>query len=121
MAPAMPCKRQPSIVKTSVMPKIGNETEFKTMYDCIVESDESTRQRAESWQSKNHEDHMSGKGFTSVTHYNLVHKFMPMPQAMKIPDAKAAVGKKNGRSSRQFQHGIWQKFQLETQRKWQRR
>ena len=28
-----------------------------------------------------------------MTHYNLVHKFIPMPQAMKIPDATAGVGK----------------------------
>ena len=28
-----------------------------------------------------------------MTHYNSVHKFIPMPQAMKILDAKAAVGK----------------------------
>ena len=28
-----------------------------------------------------------------MTHHNLVHKFIPMPQAMKIPDAKAAVNK----------------------------
>ena len=28
-----------------------------------------------------------------MNHYNLVHKFIPMPQAMKIPDAKAAVDK----------------------------
>ena len=28
-----------------------------------------------------------------MTHYNLVHKFIPMPQAMKIPDAKADVDK----------------------------
>ena len=26
-------------------------------------------------------------------HFNFVHKFIPMPQAMKIPDAMAAVGK----------------------------
>ena len=29
----------------------------------------------------------------SMIHHNLVHKFIPMPQAMKIPDAKAAVDK----------------------------
>ena len=29
----------------------------------------------------------------SMQHYNLVHKFIPMPQAMKIPAAKAAVDK----------------------------
>ena len=28
-----------------------------------------------------------------MTHYNLVHKFIPMSQVMKIPDAKAAVDK----------------------------
>ena len=40
-----------------------------------------------------HEDCIAGKGLTSMTHYNLVHKYIPMPQAMKIPDAKAAVDK----------------------------
>ena len=29
----------------------------------------------------------------SLQHYNLVHKFIPMPQALKIPAAKAAVVK----------------------------
>ena len=43
--------------------------------------------------SKNHEDHISGKGVNSLSHYNLVHKFIPMPEALKIPDAKAAVEK----------------------------
>ena len=28
-----------------------------------------------------------------MTHYNLVHMFIPMLQAMKIPDAKAVVDK----------------------------
>ena len=27
----------------------------------------------------------------SLQHYNLVHKFIPMPQVFKIPEAKAAV------------------------------
>ena len=40
-----------------------------------------------------HEDHIAGKGESSLQHYNLVHKFIPMPQAMKIPAAKAAVDK----------------------------
>ena len=41
----------------------------------------------------NQEDHIAGKGENSLQHYNLVHKFNPMPQAMKIPAAKAAVDK----------------------------
>ena len=40
---------------------------------------------------KNHEDHVTGKGRNSLHHYNLVHKFIPLPQAMKIPAAEAAV------------------------------
>ena len=39
------------------------------------------------------EDHIAGKGENSLQHYILVHKFIPMPQAMKIPAAKAAVDK----------------------------
>ena len=34
-----------------------------------------------------------GKEFTSMTHYYLVHKIFPVPQAMKIPGAKAVVDK----------------------------
>ena len=87
MSPVMPCERHTSIVKTTM------KRVFKTMYDCTVESHESTRQRAESLQSKYHEDHVAGKGFTSVTQDNVVHKFIPMPHATTIPDAKTAVDK----------------------------
>ena len=54
---------------------------------------ESTRQRLESSLPKDHGYHIASEGYNSMTHYNLVHKFIPMPQAMKIPDAKAAVDK----------------------------
>ena len=40
-----------------------------------------------------HEDHIAGKGMSSVSHYKIVHTFIPTPQAVKIPDAKAAVEK----------------------------
>ena len=40
-----------------------------------------------------HQDHIARNGVNSLQHYNLVHKFIPMPQAMKIPAAKAAVDK----------------------------
>ena len=44
-----------------------------------------------------HDDHIAGKGDNSLQHYNLVHNFSPMPQAMKIPAAKAAVDKECGK------------------------
>ena len=40
-----------------------------------------------------HEDHIVGKGENSLQHYNLVHQFILMPQAMEIPAAKTAVDK----------------------------
>ena len=41
--------------------------------------------------NKNHEDHIAEKSMNSLSRYNLVHKFIPMLEAIKIPDAKAAV------------------------------
>ena len=41
----------------------------------------------------NHEDHIAGRGDDSLQQYNLVHKFIPMLQAMKIPAAEEAVDK----------------------------
>ena len=58
-----------------------------------MEAHESTRQRVESSLPKDHEDHIAGKGYNSMAHNHLVHKFIPMPLAMKIPDAKAAADK----------------------------
>ena len=38
----------------------------------------------------------------SLQHYNLVHKFIPMPQAMKIPAAKAGGGQGMGKIGENF-------------------
>ena len=38
-----------------------------------------------------HEEYIAGRGDNSFHDYYLVHKFIPMPQAMKIPAAKAAL------------------------------
>ena len=44
-----------------------------------------------------HQDHIAGKGENSLQHYNLVHKFIPMPQAMKIPGSKSSGGQGMGK------------------------
>ena len=44
-------------------------------------------------QNKSHENHIAGREVNSLSHYSLVHKFILMPQAMEISDAKAAVEK----------------------------
>ena len=42
---------------------------------------------------RDHEGHIAEKGFNSTSHYDVVHKFSPTPQAMEILDAKEAVDK----------------------------
>ena len=82
---AMSCK----IMKLNCGSDGSNKIETKLA--CILEADESTRMRMGNSIPHHHEDHIAGKGENSLQHYNLVHKFIPMPQAMKIPVAKAAV------------------------------
>ena len=86
VAPGKPCK---------IMKNCGNSRsdKNKTKFACILEVNESTRMRMGNSAPHNHEDHIAGKGENSLQHYNLVHKFILMPQAMKIPAAKAAVDK----------------------------
>ena len=67
--------------------------DFKSKFACILEAGESTRLRMEESLPNYDEDHIAGKGDNSLQHYNLGHKFIPVPQAMKISAAKAAVDK----------------------------
>ena len=88
MAPATPGKT----CKKSKNGETRSKTnDFKSKFACILEASESTRLRMEESLPNCHEDHTAGRGDNSLQHYNLVHKFIPMPQAMKIPAAKAAV------------------------------
>ena len=110
MAAAMPCKRKDRTGNAKVAAEeIASKKVPKTICGCTVESDASTRQRVESCLPTKQEDHIAGKGFTSMAHYNLVHKFISMPQAMKIPDAKAAVDKEWKKLETIPAHGNWRK------------
>ena len=59
----------------------------------VLEAGESTRLRMGESFPSHHEDHIAGEGDNSLQHIKLVHKFILMPQAIKIPAAKAAVDK----------------------------
>ena len=72
---------------------VVGSNKIKTKLACILEADESTRLRMGNSVPNHHEDHSAGKGDNSLQHYNLVQKFIPTPQAMKIPAAKAAADK----------------------------
>ena len=67
------------------METCGESGTRKSKHACIMEAHESTRKRSEWTLPKDHEDRIAGKGFNSSSHYNLVHKYIPVPQAMKIP------------------------------------
>ena len=90
MAPAMPCKTSK---KSKHGETRGTTNDFKSQFACILGASESTRLRLEESLPNYHEDFFAGKADTSLQHYNLVHKFIPMPQAMKIPAAKAVADK----------------------------
>ena len=90
IAPALLCKTSK---KNKHGETRGKTNEFKSTLACILEASESTRLRMEESLPNYHEDHIAGMGDNSQQHKNLVHKFIPMPQAMKIPAAKAAVDK----------------------------
>ena len=89
MPATMPCKLPIRAVEkpTAIL---GNA---RQKYACVVDAHESTRPRLEGAGHKYHQDHITAKGVNSMTHYSRVHKIIPMPQAMKIPDAKAAAVK----------------------------
>ena len=89
MAPAMPCKT----CKRSKHGETRSKTNFNPKFTCILEASESTRMRMEESLPNYHEDHIAGRGDNQLQHYNLGHTFIPMPQTMKIPAAKAAVDK----------------------------
>ena len=89
VAPAMHCK----IIKSNKNCGSGASNKIKSKLACILEASESTRLRTGESLPNHHEDHIAGKGYNSLQYYNLVHKFIPMPQAVKILAAKAAVDK----------------------------
>ena len=96
MAPPMPCK----IMKKNC--GSGASNKIKTKLACILEASESARLRMEEFLPNHHEDHVAGQGDNSLQHYKLVHKFIPMPQALRIPAAKGSSGQGMGKIGEKF-------------------
>ena len=108
MAPALLCKTS----KKSKHGETRSKTnDFKFKFACILEASESTRMRMGESLPNHHEDHMAGKGNNLLQHYSLFHTFIPMPQAMKIPTAKAAVYKE-WKNLERFRRGTRQKSEI---------
>ena len=96
VAPAMPCK----IMKKNCGSDGSNTV--KTKLACILEADESTRLRMGNSVPNYHEDHIAGKGENSLLHYNLVHKFIPMPQAYEDSGSESSSGQGMGKIGENF-------------------
>ena len=77
VAPAMPCTNYEELWEWCIQQKSNKNLRvfWKLMNppECVWE----TRYR------KITKDHIAGKGNNSLQHYNLVHKFIPMPQAIE--------------------------------------
>ena len=99
IAPAMPCK----IIKNNC--GSGASNKIKTSLVCILEADESKRLRIEESLPIHHEDHIAGERENSLPHYNLVHKFNPMPQAIKKFQQQKQQLTRNGKNWRKFRRG----------------
>ena len=80
MSPAMLCKTSK---KSKHGETRGETNEFKSKLACIFEE----------FPPNYHEDHFAGKAYNSLQHYNFCTQNFLVPQALKIPAAKAAVDK----------------------------
>ena len=84
---------------------------WKTRWACIADAHESVRKRTSEIPQRDDGDHIAEKGFNSSFHGDHVGKPIPIHQAMKIPNAKAAFG--GGLSSpRSCQLGMWKKSRV---------
>ena len=63
---------------------------------------QSTRMRMGNSTPSNHEDHIAGKGENSLQHYNLVHKFIPMPSSHEDSGSESSGGQRMGKIGENF-------------------
>ena len=101
MPAAMPCKT-PIKSSGATHRSIGKR---RTKHACIVDADESTTPRLEGVGHKPHQDHITAKGMNSIIPYSFVHKFIPMPQALKKHQVHRRQWRKKGENWREFRHG----------------
>ena len=96
ISPAMPGK----IMKNNC--GSGASNKIKTRLASIMEAGESTKLRMGESLPNHHEDHTAGKGSCSLQHYNLVHTFIPMPQAIKNTSSKGSISEGMGNIGENF-------------------
>ena len=100
MPAAMPCRLQLS----QHWETCGTVGQHKTKYACIDEADESFEDTHGRVSEQELRRPHRRKRLEFIEYFHLVHKFIPMPEAVKIPDAKAAV-EKEWQNWRTYWHG----------------
>ena len=93
MSAAMSCKT-PTNCRGETCRSMGK---CKTKYACVVDADESARKRLEGVPHRYHEDHVSANRLSSLSRYNLVHRFIPIPEAVKNTGCEGSSGKIMGK------------------------
>ena len=77
----------------------GGSNKIKTKLACILGADESTREIRYRIIMKTI---LQEKEDNSLQHYNLVHKFIPMPQSCEISCSKSSGGQGMGKLGENF-------------------
>ena len=80
----------------------GASNKIKTKLACILEADESTRMRMGNSIPHHHQDHIAGKEENSLQHYNLDHKFIPMPSSYENSCSESSGGQGMGKIGENF-------------------
>ena len=99
MESVMPCDVQNRQCRESFGK--GSDTRRSTCACIVVEAHESTRKRLDRTLQKDHEDHIARKGFNSLTHLKIVHKFNPIASS----DENSSCQIRGGKSSKNCQLG----------------
>ena len=97
MQAAMPCRTRHEEYRETC----SLEKKCKTKYACIVEADESTRKRMELFIKVMK---ITGRGINSLSHYDLVHRFIPTPQALKNFQMQKQQWIKYGKNLKRCRH-----------------
>ena len=93
MEATLPCKMETRKRARTLLETATSKNSNSHNYACLVGSSRVHKEAFGTYSSKKSSRSHRGIGVDYITRYNLVHKFIPMPQAMKIPDVKAAVDK----------------------------
>ena len=87
----MPCKL--GSIPRGETRSVKHSISRQARYACVIEAHKSSRPRIGKAEPRGHDDLVAEKGSNSLNHCGMVRNPIPIPQAMKILDADAAVDK----------------------------